>query len=259
MVVFDNVRGKLESEALEAVLTSDVYQDRLLRTNDEVSLPNRTTWVMTANNAELGEDIAGRSVTINLDAQMRFPGMRKVFRHKRIATWAVENRADLVWAALVIIRSWYVAGRPADDRVVLGGFEDWAATIGGILKHVGIDGLPRAIDASRERDDDAAQNKEFLIAWRDVHGLNPVTHATLAALAEARGLYERNLARVQNEAWKGRRMAMIVRHLKARGEYDLGGLLWVIKDHEKDVNNCPAVRLEPLGPYTPPTPPPLVL
>jgi hypothetical protein len=42
---------------------------------------------------------------------------------------------------LTLARSWYDAGKPLPKVAIIGGFEEWTRTIGGILEHIGVDGF----------------------------------------------------------------------------------------------------------------------
>jgi hypothetical protein len=50
------------------------------------------------------------------------------FRHPDLRAWALENRGDLIWAALVLIQAWIDQGRPP-GKVTLGSYESWARIV----------------------------------------------------------------------------------------------------------------------------------
>lgn len=53
IVLLDNVHRKLADSSLAALLTADVWQDRILGVSQMVVLENRTLWFVTANNVAL--------------------------------------------------------------------------------------------------------------------------------------------------------------------------------------------------------------
>jgi putative DNA primase/helicase len=67
------------------------------------------------------------------------PYLRGGFKHP-LPSWAIEHRAELVWAALIMIQNWIACGR-LPGRATLGSFEDWACSMGGILEAAGIPGF----------------------------------------------------------------------------------------------------------------------
>jgi hypothetical protein len=168
---YDNLAGSLKSQKLEQVLTSDVWTDRWLGETRTVSLPVRCTWVGTANNLQVLGDLHRRIVWIWLVSLMERPEDRdpSQFKH-RLPEWAMQNRGDLLWAALVLIRAWVEKGRPPGPQS-MASFESWAKTIGGILQVAGVEGF---LDAQKERridsDDSASQYEAFLRSVYDKLG-----------------------------------------------------------------------------------------
>ena len=72
-------------------------------------------------------------------------------------------------------RAWIVAGKPP-GKATLGGFSDWAKTIGGILEYAGVDHfLENAIQLYDEMDQDVQQWDAFLQEWSVIHGDSTIT------------------------------------------------------------------------------------
>ena len=140
IVLLDNLRRRLVSGALSSAITAQVWSDRLLGFSRDVSIPVRTTWLATANNPAYSGEMARRVVRSRLDAGVEHPWERAEFRHPDLLGWVQAERGRLVWAVLVLIRAWVTAGRP-EGTEVMGSFEAWASTIGGILQVLGIPGL----------------------------------------------------------------------------------------------------------------------
>lgn len=162
---FDNVSGRFASESLAAVVTSTEYEDRRLGHTETLRVPVRCGWVITGNNPVYDSELIRRTVRCRLDAQLDRPWLREVegFRHPNIRQWAAAHRADLVWAALVLVRSWLAAGRPAGAKS-LGSFERWSAVMGGIFETVGVEGFLENL--AQFYDDADAET----MAWRDLIG-----------------------------------------------------------------------------------------
>src|SRR5262249_55412191 len=118
------------------------------------------------------------------------PWKRQRFRHKDVVEWAAGNRPALVWAALTLVRAWVAAGRPAHP-VTLGAFERWAEVLGGILGVPAIPGfLANRAAAYDEADEEGGAGREFVAAWWEQYGGQPVRAADLLPLAEDRGLLD---------------------------------------------------------------------
>lgn len=169
IVLIDNLQRALDSPSLSAMLTSEVYTDRLLGQTEILTLPNRTTWAVTGNNPKLSGEITRRVVRIRLDSELEHPEDRKAFRHPDLLQWAQEHRGELVWAALTLARAWVCAGRPVPaGQRLLGGYEEWSKVMGGTLHVAGVPGFLGNLDdlrenAGTERDD----MLPVLITWYD--------------------------------------------------------------------------------------------
>jgi putative DNA primase/helicase len=175
-LVFDNIKTGLDSGALAAALTADVWRDRMLQHSKSVLLPIRNVWALTANNLRTTSEQARRMVPIFLDAQMERPDKRQFRRD--LDTWIPRNRATAVWAALTVIESWRTAERPecfdsytAEFRPLLGtrilnSYSSWSRVMGGILLNAGISGFLANHDKMfTYADDEDADLAVFLAAW----------------------------------------------------------------------------------------------
>ena len=175
-VLLDNLRGRLDSAALSAAITTPVWEDRLLGVSQNIRIPVHCTWIATGNNPTLSNEMTRRTVRIRLDAKIDEPWLRDGFRHPDLRTWARENRGQLVWAALVLIQAWLAEGRPKLEGRNLGMLESWSETIGGILAVAGIPCfLANLADFYRETDDEAAGWRQFIAHWWGQHGSSEVT------------------------------------------------------------------------------------
>jgi hypothetical protein len=59
MLLLDNVRS-LRSQSLEAVLTTTVWEDRLLGQTKMLRVRNTALWLATGNNVEVSDEMARR-------------------------------------------------------------------------------------------------------------------------------------------------------------------------------------------------------
>jgi hypothetical protein len=118
-VIFDNQLGTLDSASLAAVLTSQIYEGRLLGASKMVKLPTNCILMLTGNNLSMGGDMPRRVVTIRIDAAIETPFTRVFDLDPEI--FIRENRTHLVGAALTMVK----AALPHATAGRLGSFEDW--------------------------------------------------------------------------------------------------------------------------------------
>lgn len=187
-IVWDNLRGTLKAAPLEAALTTAAWTDRVLGTNDNVSLPQRATWVATGNNVRLGTDMLRRCYQIRLIARSARPWQEAGFRHPELLAWVRENRGELLMALLTLASSWFVDGCPKPEGKALGSFEAWTRVIGGILQHAGVESfLGNLDDMYGEADDEDEQWEHFLRALKGHFGSRPFTVAQVVQATTGAG------------------------------------------------------------------------
>lgn len=140
-LVIDNVNTELDSGSLATAWTQQVWQDRMLGSSNQVSIPIRTIWAITANNVKMSQELARRCLWIRLDANSERPWTRQGFKHDNLVAWVAEHRDNLVNAVAILVNAWLEAGRPLFMARTKGSYEAWARVVGGILQVVGIDGF----------------------------------------------------------------------------------------------------------------------
>jgi len=153
VVQFDNVMGVLKSSVLDGLLTSAEWSDRLLGGNNVVNLRNDRLWVVTGNNLKIGGDLGRRTLWITINAGVPNPERRTGFKIPNLEGWARERRGELLWALLVLVRSWVVDGRPVEDEATSDSFGPWVAAVRGILAAGGVTGTFGHLDTVQEDSD----------------------------------------------------------------------------------------------------------
>jgi putative DNA primase/helicase len=120
----DNVESVLEGEFFCAVLSSPAATVRVLGQSKSPSLPTNFLLVATGNNLTIRGDLRRRALEIRLDPAVENPDRREFDRDLR--AWIPDHRAEIVSAALTILRGYHVAGRPSLGLTPFGSFEAWS-------------------------------------------------------------------------------------------------------------------------------------
>ena len=180
IVFLDNVT-RLGSDSLHSVLTSEMWQGRILGKSETVTLPNRAVWLASGNNVELSDEMIRRIVPIRIDAGIERPEERTEFKHPKLAVWVKEHRSELVSACLSLIQAWLDAGMPQPhSKVTLGRYESWIEVIGGILEFAGIPGFLGGRERLHsEADKETTEWASFCGAWWSTFGERAVTASEL--------------------------------------------------------------------------------
>jgi hypothetical protein len=199
----DNLEATLASESLAAVLTSPEWSDRTLGSNAMARVPVRWTPFATGNNVRLGGDLPRRVYECRLDPKVARPWTRTGFRHEDLPGWVMAHRGELLGAVLTIARAWYAAGKPRANVPTIGGFDEWAQTVGGILAFAGFEGfLGNLVQLWENNDEEANEWEVFLSMWHRHWRENAVTVGTVVqTLHDSRGTIDECLPTSLVDSW----------------------------------------------------------
>ena len=178
LIVFDNLDKPLGTASLARALTSNEWEDRYLGKSLIVRMPQRAVWIATGNNLRLTGDLPRRTYPIRLDARMGRPWQREGFKNRNLIGWVLQNRGELLAAILTIARAFILAGKPEPSKPVpvLGNFEAWATTVGGVLSFAGVNGFLENLQEFHNESDLGTHEWELFIgAWEEVIGSRAIT------------------------------------------------------------------------------------
>jgi hypothetical protein len=196
LVVIDNVdkKRRLYSPALLAASTMwPLWTDRLLGQTKMISVPNDAVWLLNGNNPQLSDEIARRCVSIRIVPNTPQPWLRTDFRHPNLVRWALDNRSQLVHAALILVQNWIARGCTRGAQT-LGSYESWSEVIGGILSAAGVDGfLGNARKLYETTDSETTMWFDFVEAWQETYQGNAARVHQLTEMCTQRELMSRVL------------------------------------------------------------------
>lgn len=219
VIVIDNFTGHFDSAALANVLTTGVWEGRILGKSDVFHAEPRCVWTINGNGFTMSAELIERSpapIVLGPGAYWDDlcerkgwnPGQsprnqdKSLYRHPEYRKWATANRARAVEAAFVLIRHWLDGPAEVIDGPTFyrpeapdGGYFDpirpkgesgeftrWRRTVGGILEAAGITGLGDNYKAwSTTTDAEGEEVADFLAAWRGLN-LEPISAKTLEGL-----------------------------------------------------------------------------
>ena len=169
LLIIDNLTRTLDSSALCVMLTSETYQDRVLGATDVVTVPTRTTLIITGNNISLRGDICRRVLMCRIDPQSEAPWKRKFDLDPEI--YVKEHRLEMIRDALTIIRAGIQRGPELDDRTA--SFEVWSDSVRRAVNFVGwmdlldVEDPVKSIDESYEMDPETGKLDALMAAWKE--------------------------------------------------------------------------------------------
>jgi len=188
LLFFDNLRDYLDSASLASLATASVWEGRILGKSDLAQFPNRSTVVLTGNNVRATGELVKRTVPILLQPKSATPEDRDDFQHPDLDAWITANRRAVMSSLIGLVHLWRERGALAGS-IRLGGFEQWAACIGGVLE--GSDWLGNARDWRRSSDSDGEDLEIFVEAWSARYGTAAASTANLSTVAREAGCFPR--------------------------------------------------------------------
>ncbi len=163
--VMDGGQCRLRSTALTAALTTQVWGGRRLGRSEAMSLPQSAVFAATGNNLDVPGDMVRRVLPIRLSSDREDLDERDNFR-RDLGRWVPEHRAELLTAALTLIRAWYDRGQPDHPRSFgFVGFTEWQRIVGGICHMAGLTGLLDGVLEVRRTADSEAVDWADHLAW----------------------------------------------------------------------------------------------
>lgn len=172
VIQIDNVELPIEGDALCSILTSPIWQERVLGRSENVAVPTNVTWLATGNNLSFKGDMSTRALMCRIMPKEERPEEREFSWDARKETR--ETRAELVASALTIVRGWLAAGSPKQNARPFGRFEDFDRLVRNPLIWAGgVD--PCATRARIEKEDLSREQLARVIQlWDNVFGRTEV-------------------------------------------------------------------------------------
>ena len=193
IIHLDNIPPErvLNDPALASVMTTTQPIDRSLGHSKMRKLTNMAVWVATGNNLQYTMELARRTVTIRLDAHCEAPWLRNDFRYPDLLGWAKTQQAQLASAALSLIQHWINEGQPKAEHTLLGSFETWSTTLGGILHAASVPGfLENLEDIYTQADTETEDWKILCTHWWNQYGTQAITTTMVCNLCHEHQLLE---------------------------------------------------------------------
>lgn len=185
----DNLGRRVTSPALAALLTSEWYTGRKLGASENLTLRNEMVLIGTGNNVAASAEIAKRIVPIRLHPPTSTPEARTDFVHPDLIGFIAANRSRILGTLAGLIDAWLAAGSPGSPKR-LGGYENWASVVGGIMEYHGwTEWLANRAGWVGDADSDAVDLERFLDSWKIEFAGREVTSSDLVGVAERADLF----------------------------------------------------------------------
>ena len=252
LVLLDNVSHRVDSPFLARLLTSPrETRVRKLGGNTTITPPQGLVLFMTANAAELQEELARRTLAIELEAADPAPLAHPQYRHADLGGWAESNARSLRGCLYAIAATWVRAGCPAFPMATrlprtasFPSFDPWADVTLSLLAwcnagwptpHILTAFLENRAPMLQEGDIETQEIEDFLRFWRDLGSQFPKGWATVGELTDAVLGSPDILSYVQagqTAAARVKRMTVTLRRLRGR-RMPLGDAVYTVEQEDE--------------------------
>jgi hypothetical protein len=184
-ILLDNLKGHLDSPALEAFITSPTWEGRVLGASRNFRGPNLAAVFLTGNACTMSPDMRRRSLFINLHMREERAEDR-VFCRRLDLPGILARRQDLLSAMWALVQDWDQNGRPKPDSLNAS-FEAWSEVVAGVVQHAGWGNpvAPAEIQGAADRD-----GQDMRAVALEMEIAKPYTFGELCELAASIGAFE---------------------------------------------------------------------
>lgn len=183
MINLDNIERPVGGELLNSMLTEPVCNPRILGKSESPEMPCNLTMFATGNNIQFIGDMVRRVLICRLDPGVERPDARTFSRN--LNDWVPANRARLISAALTVLRAYVVAGKPKQDIVPYGSFEEWSGLVRSALVWLGETDPCLSRTALEDDDPVLSALHSILPLWN--HALGTRTYTAAEVCQQAQG------------------------------------------------------------------------
>jgi hypothetical protein len=209
LVLFDNLEGRFGNATLDAALTATSWEGRIIGVNRMARAPLFITWFATGNNVAVLADTSRRICHIRLESPHERPEERSDYRHADLLGYVGENRPRLLAAALMVLRAYFVAGRPRQELTPWGSFDGWSRVVRSAVVWAGLPDLRETCQLLQDNADVPAESMGLLLKRPAPRGV------TMSRYRRAIQKARRRAAEKRAAEWRpANRAAQLLKHAK---------------------------------------------
>ncbi|MDD2709267.1 MAG: DnaB-like helicase N-terminal domain-containing protein [Verrucomicrobiae bacterium] len=187
VLLLDNIKGRLNSGALEAFLSCVEFSGRNLGENSTFTGENLATCFITGNGLSITPDLRRRSLFVELHLDVE-RAEDKQFRQCLDDAALLAMRPRVLAALWALVRQWDGQGRPKPSRGH-SAFPSWANAVGGIVEAAGY-GCALETPTSLKTAVDQDANDMRALVEKMGEQLMDFAFDDLVSLAREHGLFE---------------------------------------------------------------------
>ncbi len=160
---WDNLSGKLDSDALCMFLTSETVNDRVLGVSDTLSLPNTALFLGSGNNLSLVGDLNRRIFKISIAPNMENPHLRSFDLNP--LDYCTKNRMKLIKSVLTLLAGYLSDKTYKRTKGSFASFDDWDYLVRNCVVYLGYDDPVEKINNQYIADPQKQRLSALMHAW----------------------------------------------------------------------------------------------
>jgi hypothetical protein len=153
-------------------LTTTVWKERILQESNTPEYPLLALWWGTGNNVQIRThaDTFRRILPIRLESPYQNPETRTGFKHEDLIGHVKAHRPRYVWAALTLLRAFFVSGAGPTLKIdSWGSYTDWSSVVRKTIVWLGLDDPYKAHHALTQRSDRTSAGLDMLVmGWKEM-------------------------------------------------------------------------------------------
>ncbi len=211
-ILFDNLRGRLDSPFLEAILTAPSSMPARVPHRGEVQVdPRGFVFQITSNGVETTRDLANRAAIVRI--RKRPAGfVFKLYPEGDLHAHIKALQPYFLGCVFAVIAEWATKGQPRTDET-RHDFREWAQILDWIVQNIfGTAPLLDGHDEARQRVSDPRRNwlRSLCIALRDANRTGEFFASQLAEFALENDILPPNAGIDSDEPTLARRIGMVM-------------------------------------------------
>lgn len=182
VISIDNATQPIDGDLLCQTMTQPAVRLRVLGASELRTMPTSAFFCATGNALLIQGDMTRRALLCSLDPQCERPELR-TFDSNPLQL-ATERRPQYLRDALIVLRAFHVAGRPAPEGVnLLGSFEAWSGWVRNALIWLGEADPVSTMEEARKGDPKLEAITSLMAQWDAVIGDRSVTVREIISIA----------------------------------------------------------------------------
>ncbi len=172
-ILFDDIPGyqAFTGGTINRLLTSTVWTDRLLGTNTMSSSDGQVhglTIFVTGVNLNIKSDVIRRTICAFMNSEHEAPWLRTGFKYPDLDAHVAANRKQFLVDGLTILAAYFAAGKPKQEVVRLGSFEQWSDLVASAIVWSGGADPAKSQEDLRENDESSADLAQLIAGWQEL-------------------------------------------------------------------------------------------